>query len=591
MKRKAFLFSIIIFSFFCFGFVNAQNYYYDKIEVEIRINKDSTFDVSEKQTYSLDGSFGYFYRDIELKRLDHISDVEVSDSQGNKLDKKAYDLKHKGNKLHIQWNFVRRDFENELKSWTVKYRVHGGLGFYKDYDELYWNVIFQDREVVVKKAEVFVYLPEKADQIKARLFAGKEGSQQESLNYQIIDEKTIKFWEEDIYPGEFLTIVAVFPKGIVEKPLFYRNQLIGLIVLLIAFLLPFLVFLRSFLIWRRRGKDPKIKKTIIAVYSSPLGLAPALVGVLIKQKVGIKEILATVVDLAVRGYLRIKEEEKKILFIKSKEYIFEKIKQDNNLVFFEEKTMKALFEKGDIVSTKDLQNKFYKKIPGIKKEIYREVEKTNLFEENIQKTRKKYKRFYSSPGNTIKKIRKNYRKLYFFAFLLFSLLLGVFVGAGFLNFERRFLIYIVILFLSLLACFLINSVFAYFMPRLTKQGLEAKWKALGFKHYLSVAERFRIGVEKVETFSKLLPFAMVFGVERKWAERFSDFSYKQQGWYYPAAVYSGKGGLPASFSDFGSSFSSFSNSISSAFSPPGSSGAGAGGAAGGGGGGGGGGAG
>jgi len=46
-----------------------KSYYYDSIEVDITVNQDSTFDVIEKQTYSLTGSFGFFYRNIELKNL------------------------------------------------------------------------------------------------------------------------------------------------------------------------------------------------------------------------------------------------------------------------------------------------------------------------------------------------------------------------------------------------------------------------------------------------------------------------------------------------------------------------------------------
>ncbi|MDP2910229.1 MAG: DUF2207 domain-containing protein, partial [bacterium] len=198
--RKTLL--LLIFLFGCFSFFQsaeaAGNYYYDLIEVDIWINKDSTFDVVERMTYNLNGSFGYFYRDIELKDLDHLSDIEVFDSQGNKLSKNQYDFKYKNNLLHLQWNFPRRDFNNELKSWTVKYKVHGGLGFFDDYDELFWNAIFQDREVTVKKAEITVYFPEELsqDQIKLRMFIGKTGSKNEVKDYQIIDGKTVKFYGE-----------------------------------------------------------------------------------------------------------------------------------------------------------------------------------------------------------------------------------------------------------------------------------------------------------------------------------------------------------------------------------------------------------
>ncbi len=568
--NKKIIFLLIIIGFFLYGIVDAETYYYDFIQVEIQINKDSTFDVIERQAYYLDGSFGYFYRDIELKDLDHISDVEVFDSDGRKLSKEEYEFKYKGNRLHIQWDFDRRDFNNELKKWTVKYKVHGGLGFFDNYDELYWNAIFQDRDVVIKQAEVIVNLPQEVDEIKTRLFVGKSGSTTESNNYQVIDAKTVKFWGKNLMPGEYLTIVAAWPKGIVQKPFLYRNQLINLIVLFIALLIPIIVFIKAFTIWREKGRDPKIKKTIIAHYSPPDNLSPAVVGVLIKQSVDVKDILATVVNLAVRGYLRIREQENKFLFIKNKEYIFEKLKQEGDLKPFEQEIMKTLFKKGDLISSKDLRNKFYKELPDIKKEIYKEVASTGLFNENIEKIRKKYTKLY---GVVI--------------ILLLIAIAGIAFLIAFLGLP--YIPQIIILAFSLIASAIIGISFAYYMPVVTVQGLEAKWKALGFKEYLNIAERFRIGSETLETFSKFLPYAIVFGVEKQWAKRFSDFDYQKQGWYYPAAVYSGSGGRPGSFSEFSSSFSSFASSVSTTFSSsPGGSGAG--GAAGGGGGGGGGGA-
>ena len=149
-RSKIIIFVCLVSLIGLFNFVEAKSYYYHLIEVDITVNSDSTFDVVEKQVYKLDGSFGFFYRDIELKRLDHISDIKVFDSNGDLLDQSEYELSYNGNKRHIQWDFPRRDFDNELKSWTIAYKVHGGLGFYEDHDELYWNAIFSDRIVVLE---------------------------------------------------------------------------------------------------------------------------------------------------------------------------------------------------------------------------------------------------------------------------------------------------------------------------------------------------------------------------------------------------------------------------------------------------------
>ncbi len=569
MKDKLFLILIITFLFSANFVLAAGNYYYKSIDVDISVNIDSTFDVSEKQTYNLDGNFGYFYRDIDLKRLDHISDISAFDESGNKIEPK---ILNKGNKVRVEWDFDRRDFSNELKSWTIKYKVHGGLGFYKNYDEIYWNAIFSDRDVSVESANVTVHLPGKM--ISAEDYLGILGSKYQPKSFKIIDDKTIKFQAENIAPQESYTIVATWPKGIVLKPFLYRDQIINLLALLAAILIPVIVFIKAYRTWKKFGKDPKMAKTIISQYEPPDNLLPAMTGVLIKQNADIKEILATVINLAVRGYIRIKEEENKILFFRNKQYTFEKLKSWGGLKLFEQKIMESIFKRKTLVSSSELKNEFYKHIPVIKKAMYAEMGKeSGYFNGNIQSTRRKYSLRYLAASLAVIPVAIVF-------FIISNLFLINILAIAFL------------LIISLIVSFAIGLAFSYYMPTLTMAGLEAKWKALGFKEYLHTAERFRIGAETLDTFSKFLAYAMIFGVEKQWAERFSDFKYENQAWYIPYAS-SGlmSAGTEFPMSDFSSNFSAFASSISSSFSSsPGGSGAGGAGGAGGGGGGGGGGA-
>lgn len=578
-KKSLIILISLTILFGVFGFTKAESdqiYFYQLIDVDITVNPDSTFDVIEKQTYNLLGSFGYFYRDIELKGLDHISNIEVFNNLDRKLNEDEYRTSYKNGRWHVQWNFPRKNFGHENMSWTIKYKVHGGLGFFDNYDEIYWNAIFADRDVPVVEANIMVHLPDKT--INQRLFIGPLNSKNESSNFEVIDDKTIRFWGYNIDSGEFLTIVATWPKGIVEKPFFYRNQVINWIFLLIALLLPIFFFIRAHKRWKEKGKDPKADKTIIAQYEPPEDLAPAVVGILINQKFSVKEVTATMINLAVNGYLKIEEGEKS--FFQGQEYIFKKLKKEKDLKEFEKIIIegvftgqKRFFKTEDIekttVSSYDLKNKFYRHLSKIRTALHQETVKTNYITGNIQKIRSKH--------------QISYIILIFLAGfgLIFSLILtnkigslgvsGLLISAG------------------LLVSGLIGLIFAYYMPSLTEQGAEEKWKWLGFKEYLQTAERFRLGTETVKTFSKYLPYAIIFGVEKEWANRFADLKYQQPNWYVPAIIHSNAGvGGSSSFSNLSSSISSFSTSISNTFSSaPGGSGSG-GGAGGGGGGGGGG---
>ncbi len=602
MIKKILIFSIVLLGLIMGVNSYAKSYYYHLIEVDITVNQDSTFDVVERQTYKLDGSFGYFYRDIELKGLDHISDIKVFDSDDNELEEDEYDLSYNGNRRHIQWNFNRRDFNDELKSWTVAYKVHGGLGFFKNYDELYWNAIFADRTVKVLFADVRVHLPENVEksEIGQKIFIGQSGDTAESSNYEILSDGVLRYMGVNLNLGEYLTIVASWPKGLIEKPFLYRNQTINWIALLLALILPFSIIRRSYRDWKEKGKDPKIDKTVIAQYEPPQDLTPGVVGILDDQRFSVKEVTATLVDLAVRGYIKIKEGEKK--FLGQREYIFEKLKEGDDLKTFEKRVMKGMFvgsslkignigeifkvilnkEKRDkflkkptqeknIISSNDLRNKFYKSLKEIKEELHKEAVKTGYLTGNIENIRKKFQSKYGVL--VISGIVMS-----FVSFILFVAFGPIVVGLIFIS-------------IGILISGITGTIFGYYMPSLTKQGADEKWKWLGFKEYLHTAERFRLGAETVDTFSKYLPYAIIFGVEKQWADRFADLKYQQPNWYVPAVIHSsGSGGVGSgSFSGLSSSISSFSTSISNTFaSSPGGSGGG--GSAGGGGGGGGGGA-
>ena len=158
---KLLFLSIIVFVF-CFNIQTsfAKEYYYKDFEVDIKINEDSTFDVTEKQTYYLDGSFGFFVRDVSLYKIDAITNVEVFDGENNKISKSELEIKSGFGEKHIQWNFPRRVFIGEEKTWIIKYKVHGGISFLKDYDEIYWNAIPFDRTVPIKNIRVVINLPD-----------------------------------------------------------------------------------------------------------------------------------------------------------------------------------------------------------------------------------------------------------------------------------------------------------------------------------------------------------------------------------------------------------------------------------------------
>ena len=257
-------------------------------------------------------------------------------------------------------------------------------------------------------------------------------------------------------------------------------------------------------LWYAKGKDPKGRGTIIAQFDAPDNLTPAEVGTVIDEKVQNKDISSEIINLAVRGYLKITRIESKKLIFKSTDYQLDKLKIEDGLDNdFDKKLVKGLFGSKDSVKLSDLKNKFYDDLAKIKKQLYKVVVKKGYFPRNPNKVRG----VYAGVGIVL-------------VFITF------FVGPIFGGFGI----------FSLLSSAVLIIIFSFIMPVRTLKGVHAREHILGLKRYLSVAEKDRIEFHNApkkdpKQFEKLLPYAMVLGVEKKWAEQFKDIYSQQPGWY------------------------------------------------------------
>lgn len=630
-KKIFYIFAILTIFSFSGSQVSAQEekwWDFEKWFVDIKINEDSTFLVRETQTFNFHGNFHWTQRYIPKNRLRAISDVKVFDENGRELSSPEAEISEDTNQVNIKLNF---DFTDTEMTRTFEYKVHGGLGYFEDYDELYWNAVSENRDVPIREVEVLVHLPTEVpvSDLRQTLYVGATGDQATLENYEIISGKIFKFWGRNIPAYENFTIVAGWPKGIIFSAgvLKVNSEPEGAVVILdgrktslrtpavleenyeislgehkigiekfgwqtegekekniqletgkiittdfklkkttwfyvldkLVYLIPILV---GILLFKKYQNAPKLKKTIIAQYDPPENLSPAEMGGLVYNRVRSKDFTATLVDLAYRGYLKIVEREEKIFWSKTKKYSLVKKKEfvgDSSLAAYESEFLKSIFGSAETVELSDLKSEtsFMKTIAKLPKEILGKLVKE--------------KGYFSS-----KPIARE------MGFLLALFVAGIFISmvvALFPNFSFSILMAIIIS-LGLWFIYLIIK-----PPPLTEKGIEAKWHALGFREYLQVAERFRLGVLTPETFEKYLSYAMVFGVEKKWAERFADIYKTQPDWYESGAPISGFNSVI-----FTNALSGMTTSVNSAInysSPSGSSGFGGGGGAGGGGGGGG----
>lgn len=538
---KKILLALFIFgAVFWFSSMPALAYGWEinQFDADINIYEDSSILVTEKIQVYFDYEKHGIYRDIPVKyenkygdnfklRLDVIS---VEDENGNPYE---YEL------MKTDFNKYQR-IKIGSPSYTIigqhtyiiTYRVERALNYFDTWDELYWNVTGTEWEVPILNATATVHLPaDITHDYKTKCFTGYYGSVYENCYSNIIDNRTVEFSSND-----YLTIVLGWPKNIVAPPSLSQGILWYLTDNYII-LLPVLVFIFFLWWWNKRGRDPKGKGVIIAQFDPPEKMSPAEVGYLHKQRFDTDFLSAIVVDLAVRGYLKIKEEEKKGWIFDNKEYTFSKLKDDSGLSGFEKEVFNNIFTgTKNEVKLSALKQKFYKNIPDIKQRIMNRV---------------KDKGYFIQHPNSVK---WTYISI---AILVFCLSWGGWIlGAMF--------------FLAIMLSSLIIFGFAFIMPKRTKQGVLAYEHSEGFELFIKTAEQYRLKwQEKENMFEKYLPYAMVYGLVEKWTNAFEDIMKQQPDWY--------ESSQPFSVTHFGYAMNDLSSGLiktmTSTPAPQGSSGA------------------
>jgi uncharacterized membrane protein len=276
--------------------------------------------------------------------------------------------------------------------------------------------------------------------------------------------------------------------------------------------------------WRKRRAQ-----TIIPEYEAPDGLKPGQLGMLIDNKTGMPEITATLIDLSVRGYMRIEHISKKSLLQPAK-YKFTKLKEGTDLGGYEQRLFNELFASGSEVNLADLdQMHMSKVVSDVKKSI-----KDDL-------------------------IAKGYYKKGKINWLWVGVVIILLLPAFFLS------VFVAVFLIILLGSGSIS------MLSMTPEGFGEWAKVKGFKWFLSVTEtdrlKFSDAPDKTPAlFNKLLPAAVALGVEKEWAKQFESMDIAPStGWYSSADPFTA-GLLASSLShDFGSA-------VSSGFAAPSSSG-------------------
>jgi uncharacterized membrane protein YgcG len=542
----------------------AQSLFWERFDVNIAVQTNGDLRVQETQVINFSsGVFHQGFANISTTNTDGITDITVSEngrayrlvSSSCCLNQGEYAVEPGDpGVINVTWNMGAT--QEQTRTFVLAYTAHGVIRRYAQGNEFQWNAISPGKhDYEIRESTETVDMPAgaiigKGDYLVPPAFEGVP------MDVGLSADKLSATWaaKQTIAPSQGVQIVVQFAPNSVggaapawqasfDSQKAYDDNVrpwlnLGLSTLGLLILLggPAAIYL----LWYLRGRDPKIEAVPEYITEPPQGLLPGIAGTLVDEKADVQDIIATLMDLARRGYLAIEESSETSAFrLVTKEYTLRQTlegKRLEELTDYERQLYNAVFQNRTSVKMRDLNQRFYTNIPGLQQALYNSSVKMGYF------------------GASPNSVRSQYGCLG--SLLLVAAIVGGFVlavaASGYTS--------------TLLCPFMAAAVVAIIliwvgrhMPVKSRKGAEAAALSKAFKNYLANLEKYAKPEQVTDQFDKYLPFAIAFGLERTWINRFSRIpTTPMPGWYYPVgrpfiagpmalgtAAAAGRGAVPA----------------------------------------------
>jgi uncharacterized membrane protein len=455
------------------------------------------------------------------------------------------------------------------QTYVLTYTVDGALNRFSDRVELYWNAIGAEWAAPIERATVHVDAP--AAIARQVCFAGVTGSSEPCTSSTVNGNKNEAEFTQagGLAPNSAFTVVVALPHDavvaaspILEERWTLRGALtptpltgalaVGILLLgagIVIYLAGTLGRDRRF-VGQTPGLQPAAGETaseeavplisrepVAVAFTPPAGLRPGQIGTLIDEQANVVDVTATIVDLAVRGFLRIDELERAHWFT-SRDWQLVKLRDEAALLSYESELFRGLFESGDTVKLSSLKKKFAARLAKVQSLLYLDVTNAGWFRGRPDKVRSRW----SAAG------------------------LVLTLGSAFLGFKLVRLLHWAPVAIALVIVGLVVLRSAGRMPSRTARGTAVLTQARGFRDYIRTAEADQLRFEEsVDIFSRYLPYAIVFGEAERWVSVFGPLASGAVGTNVGTGVgplwYSGPTGWDASH--FSDSLTGFTSSVSS----------------------------
>lgn len=535
-----------------------------RYEVNAKVDDSGEMDVEIDLDFDFAGKpgHGFFLTLITRQEIeddpDHYRELTVSDVQVHSPSGAPDDveLEEDDTGLGIFVGDEDQDDIDGVQQYVISYHVSGipesdidtshyGWDGPDKADELYWNVIANSLEVPIDDIEVTLEAPEES--LLQLCYVGDVRDDRELRDVCAAAEKPdydgASFIRLHLDAGEGMSVVATYPAGtfggaepelIPRATVSNRLGLTPLIITISAVLLVGAVTAILTIVRRRRrdqvysdtvpGVNPseramterRIRHRPIAVqFTPPAGVRPAELGTLLDEGPTPWHITATIIDLAVRGYIRVIEHpDPDKPNTKDPTWQLERLRApDDLLADYEHELLTGLFAEE---TTVDVDNP------------------PKSYEQNRQEATEQLRTRLVANGWYRKKPRDARTPWIVAGTSIFIAGLGLGVALSFLG--------VGLLAVPVIGAGLATLLGSVWAPVLTGRGSAIRIQGEGFKQYLETAEAEQIQFEEGEDiFSQYLPFAIVFDVADRWAEIFETLhergvSLTEPDWYIGTAT-------------------------------------------------------
>jgi hypothetical protein len=565
-------------------------------DVEIsNINTSANvFHVAETHIIAVtSGSFAGGDRSVGLDRVTSIDNVTVTDSSTPLLLRRGSNaddcpttpgifclFTNSRNERDIYYNFLARTYAGQTRTIRLEYDVHGALRSYPDGDQMWWSPLASSRDFDVLASRVTVQTPSNRPLQKFGTYGVNWNKRQEG-NTVVFDstgriggselaEIRVQYQHDPAMQPPPWQPAFDSQQAFLEKMAPVLN--IALLALAVLFGIggPLWVIIR----YLTHGRDPNPVVVPEYLTEPPSDQPPGVVTTLVNEVAGMPEILATLLDLARRGFLVIEQDQHHGFFDRSTDFVFHRtdksasvhptmskqfidlnpaslmnavteyqsnlkstgVEEGTGLRHYERILLDGLFP-GNSSDThlSALRNRFYSLIPLLKSNLYNEVVQAGYFPQSPEQIRG----VWMFLGVVL---------------LVIGAGVGLFLllsndGRRFMNSLSPMLPYPAFgLGLTGLVMLLVSN----YMPAKTLLGSQeaAKWRA--FRNYLKNINKYTDLQQAGDQFEKYIGYAVAFGFQGEWIRQFSRVLTEMPYWYYPTYLGGPWGGGYRHYGGYGS---------------------------------------